>query len=218
LFYETEERLSIMASEFLKMLTSRRSIRTYLPKEVPQKIVFRILEAARWAPSAHNAQPWRFIVIRDHNLKRRLAEAMATEWAKDLARDCVSPDACKQLVKDSIERFTDAPLLIVAFLTMEDMDTYLDEKRQKIEHTMAVQSLAAAVQNVLLAAHSEVLGSCWFCAPLFCQDTVRKVVKAPENVEPQALITLGYPSEEVETPSRKPLRELAFKNRWGERF
>jgi F420 biosynthesis protein FbiB-like protein len=147
-----------------------------------------------------------------------LAEAMADKWANDLTMDGISQDVYKHLVEKSIKRFTHAPLLIVASIGMEDMDTYPDQIRQKIERTMAIQSLAAAVQNILLAAHSEGLGSCWFCAPLFCQDTVRKILRAPGTIEPQALITLGYPSEEVETPPRKPLAEVVFKDRWGEKF
>jgi len=98
------------------------------------------------------------------------------------------------------------------------MDKYSDIRRQEYEHIMAVQSLAAAIQNMLLMAHSEGLGACWFCAPLFCQDVVRKVLRIPDDVEPMALITLGYPSERPKSPFRKPIEEIAYKNYWGERL
>lgn len=209
---------NVLSSKFLELIATRRSIKTYLPKDVPRTVVFRILEAAVWAPSAHNAQPWRFIIIVNHDTKRRLAEAMAEEWAQDLVKDGVPPDIRKGLVEDSIDRFVHAPVLIVASVAMEDMDVYPDERRQESEHLMATQSLAAAIQNLLLAAHSEGLGSCWFCAPLFCKDTVRRVLMIPSNVEPQALIALGYPSERVDPPPRKPLEEVVFKDCWGEGF
>jgi len=63
--------------KILDVIKSRRSVREYLSREFSDKVLSRILEAARWAPSAHNAQPWRFVTIRDTVLKRRLAEAMA---------------------------------------------------------------------------------------------------------------------------------------------
>jgi len=207
-----------LSSTLLKSIQTRRSVGAYTQKEVPQAKVITVLDAARWAPSAHNAQPWRFVVVTDHDAKRRLAEAMADEWAEDLARDGVSPDVRRDLVESSVGRFTQAPVLIIASITMEEMDKYPDEGRQEFEHLMATQSLAAAIQNMLLTAHSEGLGTCWFCAPLFCQNVVRKVLGIPHNVEPQALVTLGYPSEQPEAPPRKPLGEVVFKSRWGENF
>lgn len=207
-----------MSSTLLRSIQTRRSVGAYTQKEVPQAKVITVLDAARWAPSAHNAQPWRFIVVTDHDVKRRLAEAMADEWAEDLARDGVRSDVRRNLVESSVERFTKAPVLIIASITMEDMDKYPDETRRESEYSMATQSLAAAIQNMLLVAKSQELGSCWFCAPLFCQDVVRKVLGIPHHVEPQALVTLGYPSEQPDAPRRKPLREVVFKNRWGGSF
>ena len=74
---------------------------------------------------------------------------------------------------------------------------------------MAVQSVAMAVQNLLLAAHAEGLGACWMCAPLFCPDSVRAALGLAENWEAQALITLGFPANEGKPASRKPLSEAA---------
>lgn len=207
-----------MSLDFLKIVKTRRSIRKYLSNEVPETILRHVLEAARWAPSAHNAQPWRFIVISDHGLKRRLAEAMANAWRRDLSNDGVSSRVQERLVEGSINRFVQAPLLIVACTVMDGTDRYPDAKRQELEHLMAVQSLAAAIQNMLLAARSEGLGSCWFCAPLFCQGVVREVLGMPSNIEPNVLVTLGYPSGQPERPARKPLGQMVFKDRWGASF
>ena len=207
-----------MSRNSLNLIKTRRSIKTYLPNEVPKRTIYKILDAGRWSPSAHNAQPWRFIVVTDSSIRRKLAEAMASAWDEDMVMDGVPPSIRRRVVEDSIERFAEAPVLIIASVTMEDMDKYPDERRQKTEHTMATQSLAAAVQNMLLAAHSAGLGSCWFCAPLFCQDVVREVLRIPGNVEPQALITLGHPSGRVDPPPRKPVKEVVFRDRWGEEF
>jgi len=200
----------------LNLFKSRRSIHEYSSRKISRKVLLRVFEAAKWAPSAHNAQPWRFIMIRDPTIKWKLARTMASRWDKDLVRNGFPQENREILIKNSIERFTSAPIVIVACLTMEDMNEYPDERRQKIEHIMAIQSVAAAIENMLLAAHSEGLRSCWFCAPLFCQGVVRKVLGIPRDVEPQALITMGYSVNEPSPPPRKPLGKIVFQNYWRE--
>ncbi|MEM2273432.1 MAG: nitroreductase family protein [Candidatus Bathyarchaeia archaeon] len=205
-----------MKEDFIEnIIKGRRSIRSFSSKSAPQDLILKLIDAARWAPSAHNAQPWRFIIIADPEVKRRLAEAMASDWLRDLEKNHVPPEDSRKLVEGSIKRFSEAPVLIVAAITMREMHKYPDRRRQRFEHLMATQSLAAAIQNILLAAHAEGLGACWFCAPLFCQETVRKILKMPRDIEPQALITVGYPAESPEPPPRKPLKEIAFKDYWG---
>ncbi len=195
----------------INIFKTRRSIRKYLPNKTPDKSnILQILEAALWAPSAHNAQPWRFIIIEKSEKKRKLAEAMASHWNKDMEADKVPEEERKKLIDKSVKQFTNAPIIIVVCLTMEDMHKYPDEERRKIEHTMAIQSVAAAIENILLATHMKGLGACWFCAPLFCQETVRKLLGIPDYLEPQALVTLGYPAESPEAPPRKPLEEVVF--------
>jgi len=203
-----------MSLNLLNVFRSRRSVKEYSPKEISNEVLFRILEASRWAPSAHNAQPWRFIVIQDSATKRKLAKAMASRWNKDMSKNGVLKEQRESLIKASVERFENAPIIIIVCLTMEDMDEYPDDRRKKIEYVIAVQSVAAAIENMLLAAHGEGLGSCWFCAPLFCQDVVRKILKIPQYVDPQALITLGYPADRPNPPPRKTLEEIVHQNHW----
>lgn len=204
-----------MSLNLFEIIKSRRSVKEYSSKEVSNDVLLRILEAGRWAPSAHNAQPWRFIVIRDSALKQNLAENMANRWNEEMSKNGIPKEHRESLVKNSVERIGKAPVAIIACLTMEGMDKYPDDRRNNIEYVMAVQSVAASIQNMLLAAHSEGLGSCWFCAPLFCPDVVRKTLRIPEHVYPQALITLGYPATKLNAPPRKPLEEIAYQNYWG---
>jgi len=194
--------------ELSQAIRGRRTVRRFLRRPVEKELLERILEAATWAPSAHNAQPWRFYVLTDPDVKKRLAEEMAEAWGRDLERDGVPLEERRSLTSESVERITEAPVAVVACMTMRDMDRYPDERRMMAERTMAVQSVTAAVQNMLLAAHELGLGACWMCAPLFCPDVVRRVLGMPEDVEPQALILLGYPAEEPEPPKRKPLSEV----------
>ncbi len=200
-----------MFSIIHKTIRARRSVHRYLSKDVSDGVLWRVLDAARWAPSAHNAQPWRFVVIKDPDIKLKLAEAMAKEWEKDMDKDGVPLEDRNRLIRASIEQYTHPPILIIACLTMEDMDMYLDKRRQKAEYVMAIQSVAAGIQNLLLAAYTEGLGTCWFCAPLFCPETVRKTLDIPKHIKPQALITLGHPAEKPETPLRNPQEKVVFK-------
>jgi F420 biosynthesis protein FbiB-like protein len=205
-----------MSSNSMIFLKNRRSIREYTSREVSKSTLDTILEAATWAPSAHNAQPWRFVVVKDSALKLKLARAMTNRWKKDLAKNGVSEKDRENLAKASIERFSNAPMVVVPCLTMAEMHQYPDKRRQRTEFLMAVQSVAAAIENMLLAAYVMGLGACWFCAPLFCPKTARKVLKIPPNIEPQALITLGYPACRPHPPLRKPLKEIVHLNCWRE--
>lgn len=194
-------------------LTQRRSIRKYTNQPVPYQIVLEVLEAASWAPSAHNSQPWRFIILRDNKLKSRLAEQMAEAWALDLKRDGLSIE--NEKVVERRDRFANAPVLILACVTMEGLRKFQDSEKQGFERDLAVQSLGAGLENLLLTAHAAGLGACWFCAPAFCKDTVRKVLKIPDSVEPSALVLMGYPAESPVAPIRKKVKEYCFLDVWG---
>ncbi|MFP4323098.1 MAG: nitroreductase family protein [Anaerolineales bacterium] len=180
----------------IDLLRTRRSIRRYTDQPVPPSLVQSLLEAAIWAPSAHNRQPWRFAVIAQSATKDALARAMGARLRADLQADAVPEDVIQADVSRSYARLTGAPVLICLCLSMEDMDDYPDPVRQGHEWTMAVQSTAMAGQNLLLAAHDAGLGACWMCAPLFVPDILREVLNLPAVWHPQGLITLGYPAQE----------------------
>lgn len=190
-------------------ITRRRSVRRYQPVPVPHDIIQSLLEAATWSPSAHNRQPWRFAVIETQPQKAALAEAMGARLRQDLLADGVPEAVIEADVSRSYTRIIAAPVLIVLCLTMVDMDTYPDERRSRNEYLMAVQSTAMAGQNLLLAAHDAGLGACWLCAPLFVPDVVRDVLCLPDDWQPQALITLGYPAETREK-TRRPVEEMVL--------
>ena len=189
----------------LELLHERRSVRRYAEREIPGEVVRAALEGARWAPSPHNSQPWRFVVLRDAERRRRFAERMGERWRADLAADGLSTEVIEQIVGKSRERIRGAPVSIILCLTYSDLDSYPDERRQEAERLMAAHSLGAAAQNVMLVAHAYGVASCWMCAPLFCPEVVREALELPGDVIPQALITMGYPG--VDQPVR-PRREL----------
>jgi len=210
LFEGLSEVKLIPMREFLSLVTSRRSIRRFHEGKISRDKLNRILESGVHAPSAHNAQPWQFYILEESETKRRLAKAMGVAFRQDLENDGETAETIELVVKESIERFSTAPALVLACLSMDTMDVYSDERRQQAEFIMGVQSVAAAVQNILLAAHAEGLGACWFCAPLFCQETVQETLKIPSDVYPQALVALGKPAESPLMPPRHRLEEIVF--------
>ena len=187
---------AMKAPELSNLIRERRSLRRYHADAVPSEYIEQILEAAVWAPSAHNRQPWRFAVISETATKERLAREMGAKLRSDLSADRLPQAVIDADVGRSYQRITGAPLLILLCLTLQDMDVYGDQRRKAHERAMAQQSAAMAGQNILLMAASLGLGACWMCAPLFCQDLVASVLDLPADWQPQGLITLGFPAQQ----------------------
>ena len=193
----------------LNAIRGRRSVRRYLPREVPEEAVERVLEAARWAPSPHGRQPWRFAVVRTDETKRRLAGAMGGEWRLNLEMDGQDAEVVQRRLEGSRRRLLTAPVLILLLLYTGDLDAYPDPARQGNETTMAVQSLGAAAQNALLAAYDFGLDAGWMCAPLFCPEKVTEALGLDHGLVPQALLTLGFAAgDPPKRRGRRPLDEL----------
>lgn len=183
---------------FGDFVRQRRSIRRYQPVPVPRAVVEALLETAIWAPSAHNRQPWRFCVVIEQPVKEELSRRMGDAWRQDMSADGADPALIEQRVATSRARLTGAPVLVIPCVSLEDMDVYPDGERNRAEWLMAVQSVALASQNLLLAAHAAGLGACWICAPLCVPSLVVETLDLPAHWQPQAIITLGYPAEQRE--------------------
>lgn len=193
----------------LDAVRGRRSVRRYLPMEVAPELVDAVLEAGRWAPSPHGRQPWRFAVITMEETKERLARAMGEEWRANLVMDGQAPEIVERRLGNSRRRLLDAPVLVLLCLYLEDLDAYPDAGRQQSETTMAVQSLGAAAQNMLLAAYDRGLDAGWMCAPLFCPEEVVEALNLDTKLVPHALLTLGYAhGDPPRRRGRRPLEDL----------
>lgn len=191
-------------------LQSRRSIRQFLPLQVPEETVARLLETATYAPSAHNRQPWRFVVLQAREIKQRLIDQMEVKFRQDLGSDGIDPERIEVQVTRSRQRLLGAPVLVLLCQDNSCGDDYPDAARQQAEFLMGVQSVALAGGQLLLAAHAEGLGGVWVCAPLFAQDTIRRVLDLPQTWDPQAFILLGYPAEDPAARPRLGLPEVAL--------
>lgn len=192
-------------------LRTRRSIRRFKPDPVPDSVIRDILHTATFAPSAHNRQPWRFIVLTNPITKSRFADLMAKEFQRDLERDNLAVDEIQKRLNRSRERISNAPVVILLCVDMTEMDNYPDARRKQAEYLIATQSAANAGMQLLLAAHAEELGGVWVCSPVFAQETVQNALNISKAWEPQAMFLLGYP---VEVPAgsreRKSLDEISI--------
>ena len=197
-----------MTDDLHAFLRSRRSVRRFRPDPVPATVLERILETATYAPSAHNKQPWRFVVLTDAAAKSRLAKAITDRFRRDSSADGTAEADITDRVERSRRRLEEAPVAIVLCRDVTQDKPQPDPARQKAEATMGMQSVALAGLQLLLAAHAEGLGGTWICWPLFAPDETRRALGLASEWEPQGMIFLGYPAETPEIPERKPLQEV----------
>ena len=166
--------------DVLEAIKGRRSIRAFKSEDVPPEIVEKLIDAARWAPSAGNIQPWEFIIVRNPEIKRNLAKAA--------------------LNQSFIE---EAPVVIVVCAD-EIRSSQGYGVRGKTLY--CIQDAAAATQNIHLAAYSLGLGTCWVGA--FNEEEARKILEIPQGVRPVAIIPVGYPAEKPSARNRRPLNQI----------
>jgi coenzyme F420-0:L-glutamate ligase/coenzyme F420-1:gamma-L-glutamate ligase len=196
------------AESFHSLAEDRHSVRRFRDTPVARNLIERVLQTAIQAPSAHNRQPWRFVVLTRRSDRELLAAAMGERLHTDRENDGDSEKVIERDLATSWMRITGAPAVILLCMTMEDMDHYVDRRREKAEHQMAIQSVAMAGENLLLAAHAEGLGASWMCAPLFSAEDVQRAFDLPAAWEPQGLILLGYPQDESRKRVRRALNEV----------
>jgi coenzyme F420-0:L-glutamate ligase/coenzyme F420-1:gamma-L-glutamate ligase len=174
-------------------LEARRSIRAFTGEAVARETLDALVEAACIAPAPHHSRPWRFVVIDTAAAKRDLATGMGEQWRADLAADSVAPDRIDELVEQSHLKITDAPALVLGCLTWDGLDRYPDEERRRAEWGMALLSLGAAVENLMVAAAAADLASCWVAAPIFCPEAARDSLGLRAEWLPHALVLVGHP-------------------------
>ena len=166
--------------DVLEAIKGRRSIRAFKNQDVPAEIVEELIDAARWAPSAGNIQPWEFIIVRKPRIKRILVEA-----------------ALDQMFIE------DAPVVIVVCADEERSSQGYGVRGKTL---YCIQDTAAAMQNIHLTAYSLGLGTCWVGA--FREEETRRILKIPRGMRPVAIIPVGYPAEAPTARMRKSTSQI----------
>ncbi len=175
----------LVGLDVLEAIRTRRSVRAFTREDVSEEEVQRLIEAASWAPSAGNLQPWEFIIVRDNETKRKLSIAA--------------------LGQTLIE---DAPVVIVV---CADQARSARRYGNRGVHLYSLQDTAAATQNILLAVRAMALGACWIGA--FNEDEARVVLGTPKNLKPVAIVPVGHPAEKPAPPPRRAIDEISHYER-----
>jgi coenzyme F420-0:L-glutamate ligase/coenzyme F420-1:gamma-L-glutamate ligase len=186
-------------------IEQRRSIRSFRTEPVDRGLLDTLIEAACLAPAPHHSRPWRYVVIDTDAVKLALASGMGDRWQADLERDGVGAERIRELVEASHTKITNAPALVLACLTWDGLDRYPDETRQRAEWGMALLSMGAAVENLMLSAADAGLASCWVAAPIFCPEAARDALGLPAEWLPHALVLLGHPDPAYVARERPPV-------------
>lgn len=176
--------------DVFEAIRKRRSIRAYLPDQVPLSDLKKILEAAVWAPSAGNLQSWEFVIVRDPVKKKRLVRAALGQ-----------------------KFIAEAPIVIVVGANLRRSSSVYGRRGETL---YAIQDTAAAIMNLMLAACALGYGTCWIGA--FYEEEVRKIVGFPDYIRPVAIIPLGKPRKVPRPPPRMDLFEVVWDEIYGNAF
>lgn len=172
--------------DILELIQTRRTVKYFLPKFVSWDNVSKIIDAARHAPSCGNVQNWKFIVVFEPDMKHNIAEACYEQY-----------------------EIVQAGVLIVVCAEPEKAERYYGMRGERL---YSVQNCAAAIQNMLLEAHSLGLATRWVGG--FEEELVRSHLNIPEEIRPQAIIAVGYAKEVPAKPPKYPLETLVYFNKW----
>ncbi len=182
--FKEEEKIPESITSLIK---NRRSVRKYLKKDVDMELILKVLEAAQYAPSSGNYQPWEFVVVRNSEIKEHLVDACYNQkW------------------------MLEAPVLIVACINSRLAGATYGDRGLKL---YGIQGVAAAIQNILLTAESLGLATCWVGA--FSETMVSRALECPDYVRPCAVITLGYSDEKPVAPARQSMEEFVHIGKFG---
>jgi len=171
-----------------EIIRNRRTIRKYTDKPVSREIVEKLIEAARWAPSAHNLQPWKFVVLDDKDIITKLSARL-----KDQASTLFT--GFNVVLKDSADKIGDAPSVICVFSTRELEKRFerFGEEYAEIGKIFEVQSVACSIQNMLLLASNMSLGIAWHGITIFSGKEIESFLQQDGRL--LAILTIGYPDE-----------------------
>jgi nitroreductase len=193
--------------DFFSVVRTQRAHRAFTAAPVPDELVERVLEAATYAPSAENTQPWVFIVVRDDTARGRIGELNRQAWeggGRDFSRPRLSPEVFAKVEAGATGGIANAPVLVVVC-----GDT------SRCVETVLESSVWPAVQNLLLAAHALGLGSALTTITTVFGDELRSLLALPEDVRPLGVVPLGWPAKQLGPPHRAPVAEKTFRERYG---
>jgi len=208
----------------IKVIQDRRSVRNFTDEPIADQDLDMILEAARLAPSGENAQPWRFIVVKDELMRKKMgaiagggssrrftAEFVTKKMQERFANledEAKKQAAFQKLTTGQVSAFmAEAPVNIVVCGKKDVWDTPYDT--------------SAAIENILLMVTALGLGACWVIAPCIDirdEDRIKGLLGIPEEYKAVSILSIGHPARAHKPRPRMPLKELVFTEKWGEDY
>jgi len=199
------------SKSFAEMLKKRRSYKLQFDsKDIKIDLIKECIDLARWAPNAHNAQGWRYIILEKGVRREFLINNMNKKLKEDLIKDGKSKVFIKNKINTTHSQFLEAPILVILCLDEHDLEKYSDNERNQNEFIMGVQSISASATYLLLAFEIKSLAASWYCAPLFAKKIVQKALNLPDSLNPMAFFTVGYPLKIIKAPKRKKLNDIIY--------
>lgn len=183
----------------LNIIQHRRSVRVYKTGKVSDKQLETILEAARWAPSGANTQPWEFIVTRDRKKMKRVREIYSNEWKERKRED---PVHYKGLKKDYVG---DVSVLVLACGDARTKQVYLTTRQPADREKLFQASIANSVQQMMLAAASMNLGTVWVSVREEVEPALRKLFAVPNELRLLWVMPIGHASSWPKAKPRRPI-------------
>lgn len=202
-----------------------RAVRRLRPDPVPDQVLHRVLEAATWAPTGGNRQPWRVIVVKERGRKERLGALYADRWAafsrQYQATLADQPEAARERMERMVRaadhlaaHFHEVPVILVFCFNPQQL-AITDINLDRVS-VVGGASIYTAVENLLLACRAEGLGCVLTTLLCACEPQVRQLLGIPEPWGTAAAVPIGYPVLRGHGPiSRRSVEELAFADSWG---
>lgn len=207
--------------ELREAMETNGTCRFYKPDPIPDEVLARVLDAARYAPNGGNRQPVRFIAVRDPTTKRKLKDLYLVRWrayVEQMTKGQVNVNALPKLVQNAnhfAEHLDEIPVLVVVCASLADV--YPTDHMLGRLSVVGGGSIYPAVQNFLLACRAEGLGTALTTLLCFDEPEVKKLLAIPDGVATAALVPVGYPVKAFpKRLRRRPLVESAFLERYGE--
>ncbi len=217
------EQMSLAEAAF-KVILDRRSIREYTDEPVSEEDLKMILEAARQAPSGENAQPWRFIIVKDYDTRQRLGAIAAGGSGRRFTAEFVTKKMQERFAtledeakrKAAFEKLTSGN--VSAFLANAPVSIVVCGKKDVWDMPY---DTSAAMENILLMVTGLGLASCWVIAPCIDirdEERLKKLLDVPEGFKVVSILSLGHPTRPHRPRPRLALQDLVFTEKWGEPY
>jgi nitroreductase len=194
--------------DLFSVIRTQRAHRAFTDEPVPDEVVERVLEAATFAPSAENTQPWVFIVVRDADARARIGELNRQAWeggGREFSRPRLSPEVFAKVEAGATGGIANAPVLVIV-----GGDT------SRCVEAVLEASVWPAVQNLLLAAQALGLGASLTTITTVFGDELRSLLALPDHVRPLGVVPLGWPAKQLKPPRRAPVADKTFRDRYGQ--